>query len=299
MDWSERMNAAVDYIEENLAGEIDFNKAAEKAACSIFHFQRIFFAINGLTPVEYARRRKLTMAAMELAAENVKVIDVAMKYGYDSPNAFARAFRQLHGITPQAAREPGVKLTAFPRVSFHIELKGENDMDYKIIKKPAFTVAGKIRRFTTNVQQNMMQISQWWEEFGPSQAFRDLLDFGGNKPGIVTGGVNLGICFQKESSEVWYYAIAVELPKGKSPKPYDILEVPASTWAVFETTLDDISKCWTQIFTEWFPSTGYEHASTPEMEVYLPGNPDNPATWKCQIWVPVIKKNRSVSSRKK
>jgi AraC family transcriptional regulator len=145
MDWSERMNAAVDYIEENLTGEIDFNKAAEKAACSTFHFQRVFFAIMRLTPVEYARRRKLTLAATELSSSNEKVIDIATKYGYDSPNAFARAFHQLHGITPQVAREPGVKLTAFPRVSFHIELKGEDDMDYKIINKPAFTAVGRVK----------------------------------------------------------------------------------------------------------------------------------------------------------
>ena len=89
-------------------------EAAEKACCSTFHFQRIFFAINGLTPAEYARRRRLTLAAMELAADKAKVIDVAIKYGYESPDAFTRAFRNLHGVTPTAAREPGVPLTAYP-----------------------------------------------------------------------------------------------------------------------------------------------------------------------------------------
>ena len=104
MEWSERMNAAIDYIEENLAGEIDFNVAAEKAACSTFHFHRIFFALNGLTPAEYARRRRLTLAATELTSGNTRVIDIALKYGYESPDAFTRAFRNMHGVTPLVAR---------------------------------------------------------------------------------------------------------------------------------------------------------------------------------------------------
>ena len=165
MEWSERMNAAIEYIEENLAGDIDFSQAAEKAACSTFHFQRVFFAINGITPADYARRRKLTLAATELSYSAVRVIDIAMKYGYDSPNAFARAFRQLHGITPQAAREPGVTLTAYPRISFHIELKGGNDMDYKILKKPVFPIALTSRQFTNIDGQNLKDIPKWWDEF--------------------------------------------------------------------------------------------------------------------------------------
>ena len=293
MEWSERMNAAIDYIEDNLADEIDFNDAAKKACCSLFHFQRMFMVIIGVTPSEYARRRRLTLAARELTSANAKVIDLALKYGYDSPDSFTRAFRNVHGITPQAAREPGVKLAAYPRVSFHIKLEGGNDVEYKIVKKPAFTVAGRIKRFTTDVQQNMAQIGQWFLEFLSSPEHQKLLDFGGNKPGAVTGGIKLGICFRENKEERWSYAIAVELPKGKSPQPYKTLDVPASTWAVFETHVDDIEKCWRQIFSEWFPSTGYEHTGGPEMEVYLLGDPDDPATWKCQIWVPVVKKKKN------
>ena len=97
--------------------------------------------MNGLTLAEYVRRRRLTLAAGELLSGDARVIDIALKYGYNSPDSFTRAFRNLHNVTPQAAREPGVTLTAFPRIFFHIELKGGNDMDYKIIEKPAFPVA--------------------------------------------------------------------------------------------------------------------------------------------------------------
>jgi AraC family transcriptional regulator len=283
------MNAAVDYIEENLAGEIDFSKAAEKAICSTYHFQRVFFAIMGLTPVDYARRRRLTLAAIELSSGKEKIIDMAMKYGYDSPNAFTRAFRQLHGVTPQAAREPGVKLTAYPRISFHIELKGENDMDYKIIKKPAFKIAGWVRRFTTDVEQNMIKIGEWCIEFMNSTEHQELLALVRNQPGGVTGGGMLGICLKIGQEEEWSYSLAVEWPKDTSSSPFEVVQIPAATWAVFETTLDDISKCWRQVFSEWFPSTSYEHSGAPELEVYPPGNDLNGSS-KIYIWVPIVKK---------
>lgn len=291
MEWSERMNAAISYIEDNLAGEIDFNEAAKKACCSTFHFQRMFFAIIGMTPVEYARHRRLTLAARELTSTDSKVIDIALKYGYDSPDSFTRAFRNIHGNNPQAAREPGVTLTAFPRISFNIILKGGNNMDYRIIEKPAFRVAGRIRWFTTVNKQNLVKIPEWWEEFLKSAEYQQLADVAGNKPGAVTGGLMLGICIEEGQAEDFRYAIAVELPGGKSAGSFETLDLPASTWAVFDTTLDDIQPCWQRIYEAWFPSTGYEHTGAPELEVYLPGDMDNPITG-CQIWIPINKKKK-------
>ena len=197
MEWSERMNAAIAYIEDNLAGEIDFSEAAKESCCSTFHFQRMFFALNGLTPAEYARRRRLTLAARELLSGEEKVIDIAMKYGYDSPDSFTRAFRNMHGVTPQAAREPGVKLMAFPRISFYIVLKGGNDMDYRIIEKPAFPIALTKRQFTTANGQNFVQIPKWWDEFLKSPECNGLMALTGGKPGAVTGGGMLGICIRR------------------------------------------------------------------------------------------------------
>ncbi|MBW1803327.1 MAG: helix-turn-helix domain-containing protein, partial [Deltaproteobacteria bacterium] len=124
MEWSERLNSAIEYIEDNLTGVIVTEVAADKALCSSFHFQRIFYVVIGITLGEYIRRRRLTLAATELSSGNSKVIDVALKYGYESPEAFTRAFRHIHGITPQAARESGAPLVAYPRVSFHISIEG-------------------------------------------------------------------------------------------------------------------------------------------------------------------------------
>jgi AraC family transcriptional regulator len=253
MEWSERMNAAIDYIEKNLAGEIDFSEAAKRACCSTFHFQRVFFAVNGLTPAEYARRRRLTLAARELSSGNSRVIDIAMKYGYDSPDAFTRAFRNLHGVTPQAARGPGVRLTAYPRISFHIELKGGNDMDYRILEKPGLTAAAISRRFTTANGQNFVDIPKWWDEFLKSPDYQKMTALTGGKPGAVTRSGMLGICFADDKPMDFYYGIGVELPEGASPGVFEKIEIPAASWAVFDCALANLQDVTKRIFSEWFP----------------------------------------------
>jgi AraC family transcriptional regulator len=291
MEWSDRMNAAIDYIEENLAGEIDFSVAAEKAACSLFHFQRMFMVIIGITPVEYARRRRLTLAARELTSTNIKIIDLALKYGYDSPDSFTRAFRSVHGITSKAARAPGVKLTAFPRISFNIVLKGGNDMDYTIIEKPAFDILGRSRKFRTVNGENFIKIPQFWQEFMATPDYKTLMDLTGGKPGAVTGGGCLGVCFGGEDTnwDPFSYGIGIEKPAKNSPVKFELIPVPAAAWAVFDCTLDNLQDVTKRIFSEWFPSTGYEHDKAPEIEVYLPGDFSN-TEMKCQIWIPVVKK---------
>jgi AraC family transcriptional regulator len=290
MEWSDRMNAAIAYIEENLAGEINFNEAAKKACCSLFHFQRMFFAVIGYTPAEYARKRRLTMAARELTSGNIRVIDIALKYGYDSPDSFTRAFRNVHGITPQAARVSGAKLTAFPRVSFHIQLKGGNDMDYKIMEKPGIMVAAKTRQFTTVNGQNFVEIPKWWDEFLKSPDYSKMMALTSNKPGSVTRGVMLGVCYGEADAVDFSYGIGVELPQGTSAGAFEKIEIPPATWAVFDCTLDNLQDVTKRIFSEWFPSTGYEHDAVPELEVYLPEKPGEPM--QCELWMPVVKKKK-------
>jgi AraC family transcriptional regulator len=296
MEWSERMNAAIGYIEENLAGEIDFNEAAKRACCSLFHFQRMFFAIISMTPAEYTRRRRLTLSARELTSTNSKVIDIAIKYGYDSPDAFTRAFRQLHGITPQAAREPGVKLAAFPRISFNIILKGGNDMDYTIIDKKGFNIALTKRQFSTGGGQNFVLIPQYWQEFLKSPDYAVMLALTRGKAGAVTRGNMLGVCWVDEpindpQNYRFYYGIAVELPSKGGAGKFEKMTVPAATWAVFDCTLDNLQEVTKRIFSEWFPSTGYEHDAKPELEIYLPENPRS-KVMHCQIWIPIVKKKK-------
>jgi AraC family transcriptional regulator len=302
MEWSERMNAAIGYIEDNLAGEINFNEAAKLACCSLFHFQRMFFAIIGITPAEYARRRRLTLAARELSSNNSKIIDIALNYGYDSPDSFTRAFRNIHGVTPQAARQPGVTLTAFPRVSFHIELKGGIDMDYRIIEKPAFEVIGKSKIISSEIGKNLeVSPEVWykflkdcWQEHRREKHDEQLKKISGGKPGKITGAAYLGTTIIENGMNGFSYTIGVEKPSKTVPEGFDLLRIPAATWAVFESigplpkAILDIEA---KVFQEWFLSTGYEHDSKPELEVYLPGD-TNSKDYRCEYWMPVVKKKK-------
>jgi len=289
MEWSERMNAAISYFEDHLTDEIDYHEAAKRTFCSLFHFQRMFLAIIGFTPAEYVRRRRLTLAARDLASENVRVIDIALKYGYDSPDAFTRAFRNVHGITPQAARAPGATLTAFPRISFTVILQGGNDMDYRIIEKPTFHAALVKRPFTLTDGQNFIQVPRFWDEFLKSPDCSRIRALAGDKAGAVTGGNLLGICFGDEKAIDFYYGIGVELPENAGAGKFEKVEIPAATWAVFDCRIPTIPDVTKRIFSEWFPSTGYEHAPKPELEVYFPEDPRT-KEMPVQIWMPIVKK---------
>jgi AraC family transcriptional regulator len=148
MDWLKSMNRAMDYIEAHLEDDVDYDEIARIAYCPAGLFQRFFAIIADLPLSEYIRRRKLTMAAFDIVEGRQKVIDVAVKYGYDSPDSFAVAFKRLHGITPTAARERGVMLKAYPKLVFSLILKGDSEMNYRIEQKPAFRVAGMAGEFS-------------------------------------------------------------------------------------------------------------------------------------------------------
>ena len=149
MKYLDDMNCAMDYIEANLHGKTDYEKIAQIACCSVYHFQRIFTFMTDVTLSEYIRRRKMTMAAFELQSSGIKIVDLAFSYGYESPEAFARAFQGIHGITPTAARSLGADIKAFPRISFQISIKGASAMNYKIVEKEAFQVYGIEEVFET------------------------------------------------------------------------------------------------------------------------------------------------------
>jgi AraC family transcriptional regulator len=290
MDWTTRMNAAIDYIEENLAGNIDYNTAAGKAFCSTFHFQRMFLAVCGITPAEYVRRRRLTLAVIELSDDSSRVLDIALKFGYESPDAFTRAFRNMHGVTPTAAREPGVKLTAYPRISFQIRLTGGNDMDYRMIEIPAFNIAMVSRKFTNIGGQNFKDIPTWWGEFRKSPDCAALAALSGEKHGKLTGGTMLGVCYGEEETGEFYYGIAVELPEGTPAGKFEIMEIPATSWAVFDCLLSDFQETSTKVFRDWYTATGNEHTGGPDLEVYLDMGDVSDEEMRCQIWAPVKKK---------
>ena len=292
MEWSVRMNTAVAYIEDNLDCEIDFSKAAEKAFCSLFHFQRMFFAIFDMTPSEYVRKRRLTLAARELATCRSKVIDIALKYGYDSPESFNRAFRSFHGINPRAAYTPGVKLAALPRVSFHIELKGGNDMDYKIIEKPAFDLVGRSVRFGVANGEFKSKGRTYWGKYVTTKEYQELAGLAEGKQGDVTEAYVMTAYLANEdgSWDPMVNVFGIEKNENMDTKDFEVFHIPAATYAEFNCPFKASGAVNKQIYSEWFPSTGYERDNKPDIAAFfqVPWSRSIYVRW----WIPVVNKSK-------
>lgn len=285
MEWLERLNESVSYIEAHLADEIDLDRVAQIACCSAFHFQRMFSYIAGVPLAEYIRRRKMTLAALDLQSGKEKVIDIALKYGYDSPTSFNRAFQSIHGIAPSSAKSKGVKLKAFPPISFKISIKGDTEMNYRIEKKEAFKIVGVKEHFAMCVEECFEKVPLFWQKSAQSGIISDLCTLMSKEPNGI-----LGVSTCMDGRDFDYYIAAVtdrETPDG-------MVEyiVPECTWAIFEsigpmpTAIQELQK---RIMTEWLPTSGYEYANAPDIEVYFEGN-QHADDYKCEVWLPITKK---------
>lgn len=283
MDWILRMNKALEYLEEHLIQGADLEEAARIACCSVYHFQRIFPCLAGIPLSEYLRRRRMSLAASDLLAGQ-KVAEVALKYGYDSPTAFNRAFQGVHGMPPSKAQE-GAPLKAFPPISFRITVKGATEMEYRIVKKEAFRVVGISAPISPNIEDSFREVPALWnradEENLPARLL-PLMD--PSNPGL------LGICDGVGENPRYIIAVASTAPLGEGTEGLEEHQVPAGTWAVFpgEGPMPGaIQELEQRVVAEWLPTSGYEYANAPDVEVYLQPDPKNA---RFEVWVPVVKK---------
>ena len=225
MEWLSRLNDALDFIETHLDEDVDLDHAAQLAACSAFHFQRMFTYLAGIPLGEYLRRRRMTLAALELVEGNAKVIDLALKYGYESPTAFNRAFQSVHGVPPSRAKEAGVRLTAFPRISFTISVKGESAMNYRIEKKEPFRIVGMKTALAMNMEDSFAMVPHFWQANAHRvPALCTLMD------GHPQGVLGVSTCMNGKDCD-YYIAVASHQPV---PEGMDEYTVPGCTWAIFE-----------------------------------------------------------------
>lgn len=286
MEGLQRMLDSMEYIESNLDNELYIDDIAAIACMSKFHFQRMFNMLTGYTVSEYIRNRRITVAAQELVNTKSKVIDVAMKYGYESPESFSKAFRKIHGISPSDAKKDSQSLKAYPKLSFQIQIKGDVEMDYKIVEKEAFTVVGKSIRTTTIGGENNRKIAAFWEESNQNGFTTELAKNCGPL-GLI------GICMEfDKQQENLTYLICAEKNIDQIPVDWEERQVPSATWAVFPVhgaMPDAMPRVWERIFSEWFPATGYEHAGGPEMEVYLSDADPSSEDYYSEIWIPIKK----------
>ncbi len=284
MEWIERLNSTVNYIEEHIMDDINYEEVAKIACCSTYHFQRMFSYMADIPLSEYIRRRRMSLAAVDLQSGNEKVVDIAMKYGYDSPTAFNRAFQSVHKITPSQAKEKGVVLRSFPPISFKITIKGAAEMNYRIEKKETFRIIGVSEPLQPVIEKNFEIVPKMWENASMNGTI--------SKLAAVMDGMPMGLLGVSSCNELdhWRYYIAVA-----SSQPIDgALEeylVPAATWAVFsgEGTSQSIQELEKRIVTEWLPTSGFEYANAPDIEVYLSADPENA---KYEVWIPVERKEK-------
>lgn len=290
MDWITGIQRALDYTEAHLTDEIDYEAVAREAASSAFHFQRMFSMLVGYTLGDYIRQRRLSLAADELHRTDDKIIDIALKYGYDTPESFSRAFNRFHGITPSEARRGG-SIKSFSRLSVKLILDGGNLMDYRIEKRDTFKVVCKKKQ--VNKPQGdtaTADISAFWAEISQNGTMEKLCKYADFSK---LGGV-LGICFSGEMVENGFpYGIGAEWNGKPLEDDFDIVEIPAYTYAVFQcrgVMPDAFKDTYKKICTEFFPqSSTYEYGSGIELEVYPSADVQNP-DYACEIWIAVNEK---------
>lgn len=282
MDLLERMNNAIGYIEENLTDEISFDKAAKIVCCSTYHFQRMFSFIMGVSLSEYIRRRRLTLAAFEVQTSDSKIIDIAVKYGYDSSDAFSRAFKNMHGVTPASVRSMNVSLKAYPKMTFSISIKGDSEMNYRIEKRAAFEVFGIYAELSSNMEQAFAEVPVFITQRvkdGTWDRFNDLL----GKPHDSCFPVAL---FDHTETSFKYMVCNYLPPELNIPEEYTRLKVREQLWAIFTVPKNEMSNIWRRIYSEWFPTSEHEQVKAPTFEMYYGYG----SVGMSEIWIPVKNK---------
>ncbi|MFK3939233.1 GyrI-like domain-containing protein [Alkalihalobacillus sp. NPDC078783] len=288
MAWVESIQKAIEYMEENILEDMTIDNIAKQANVSPFHFQRTFSVLTECSVGEYIRRRRLTLVGKELLTSDTKIIDLAYKYGYDTPEAFSKALRRQHGVTPSEVRNQKGKLQSYNRLVIQVTLKGAEPMKYSVVEKNEFQIIGVKREFSSvGEEENIKGIPEFWEEVnqnGTSDMLFQLND------GVVKGV--LGVCGEvseeQKKDSVFEYWVATS-HAGKAPEGMASLRLPASKWAVFEVhgpMPTAMHHAWKQIYSEWFPSTGYVHAGIPEFECYTDEDPSSPDLYS-EIWIPI------------
>lgn len=290
MDSLKAMNRALAYIESHLAEEVDMTEVARLACCSEYHFTRMFSFLAGIPLSEYVRRRRLTLAAFEIQDRGAKVIDVAVKYGYSSPDAFTRAFQNLHRVTPSEARSNGHSLKAYPPMTFQLTVKGGNEMNYRIVEKDAFRIVGISRRVPIVFNGVNPDIAAMWASLD-SETIAELKSLSNIEPGgLLSASTNFSEGRMEEEGELDHYIGVATTEEGTDR--FAKLNVAALTWAVFEAvgpfpaTLQNV---WGRIYSEWFPTAGYELDVGPEL-LWNESKDVSSPTFKSEIWIPVRKK---------
>lgn len=285
MNWIESISVAIKYIENNLEDDLQIENIANKAYISPFYFQKAFSLLCGFTVGEYIRNRRLANAGNDLLTTNERIIDIAMKYGYDSPDSFTKAFTRFHGSTPTAVRKNGQTIKSFAPLKLKFLLEGGYIMDYRIIEKDAFKVVGIAKM--VNSETAFKDIPEFWAQH-----------YQMGKGKYICG--MYGVCIEgSTNTSEFEYLIADDYDETKNlSDEFEIFEIAKHTWAVFPCigpmpkALQSVNK---KIFSEWLPSCadyeiagGYNIEYYTDLRNYEKGNQDE--KYYSEIWIPIKKK---------
>ncbi|MEV0691361.1 AraC family transcriptional regulator [Streptomyces sp. NPDC050388] len=281
----ERLNQAMEQIEQGLDRPVDVAGLARTATTSEYHLRRMFSALAGMPLSEYVRRRRLTVAGAEVLDGREPLLEIAVRYGYGSGEAFARAFRAVHGVGPGEARRTGCALVSQPRLTFRLTVEGSSSMRYRVVDRPAFTVVGlKARVPLVHLGPNQA-IIDFVRGIEPRTVERLELLSDQEPQGIVAVCDDLDPS-RAEGTELDYYHGVIT--SAAAPEGTTSLAVPTGTWAVFTTSgpaPQVIQELWRDVFTQWFPSNPYRSRPGPEL-LRTRLSPDRTEA-DAELWLPV------------
>ena len=274
MNYYEGLNKVIEKIEENLKEKINYKDLAKIIGTSSYTLQRIFVFLTGITLTEYIRKRRLSRAAEELLSTEIKIIDLAIKYQYDSPISFSNAFKKMHGISPQNLRKNKLTIKAFPKIEFKPTIETIEELEYRIINSEKQKFYGK----TTGIIQknNSKAIEDLYNKSRNEKVIDFIINNSDGKE--LYYGASIEIYDKDLTNKMQYYIL------GKKPrKDFVTIEIPKSTWACFKLNSKeqmDILKLYNTIYTKWLPSSKYtEILNYPQLEIYYED--------KCEICIPV------------
>lgn len=278
MEWVERMNRTLDYLESSLCGDIRPEEISRLMACPYSVFQRMFGPLTGIALSEYLRRRRLTLAAQDVRDPRLRILDIAIRYGYDSADAFSAAFKRMHGITPQEARSPEASLTFYPRLTFTLTIAGVTEMDYRYCERAPFQVMG-VRRVTPTGGGT-------WGIVKANGSAEMLASLCGH-------ACDLGLCFGFDAQGNNDYLCGVEWA-GEPVSGFDLFPCPAASWLTF-TAKGTISggilgQTWKRIYGEFMPQSSYHQLDLPTIEKYILWDEASDAC-HVEIMIPVQKED--------
>ena len=281
MNWLDGFNRVIEYMEEHLEEETDYDAMAALLGYSTYHFQRLFLMVAGVSVAEYIRNRRLAKAAEELQG-GAKALDVAGKYQYSTAASFNRAFRSMHNVTPSEAQKGGATMKAYPPLSYEVTIKGAGAMDYRILSMDSFRIVGKKLQTTIENGESYTRLPTFWGELMERGGQNELLALMTGEPYGLLGVSDYNPTLDSSRFD-YYIAVSSTHP---TPDGMEELVIPAATWAAFPVRNDGpdaVQKHQQRVLFEWLPTSGYEFFPAPDIEVY-------DATGGMETWIPIIKR---------